>query len=294
MLWYRKPLSSDTFSSFADGDPNKKEHEREVLEAMKVLRTRRVPQVAKMIRGERGCRWITKTMQQFGVNCRYLGLMRTYIEEPSLKDLCLVEMCARVLSADLKYHLRETAKKLGMSRKAPFFELATRFYNSILGDKIFTLGQTPDVSLWKSKYGMKHKLLKKYEDCLSEEEKQESFDMRQKIDVLQLIWRIEEKTGVTIKEQTKEKLSEMGKSMIDTFSFSNFDFEEIEPQTKGLSIISFSVAEARKKQADGKSSKEKLQLLQQAADIIEQTGMGEIGKKVLSTIFFLFILNFFR
>ena len=279
LKWYKKALSSDTFSKFSSGDPNKLTHEKEVMEAVRVLRTKRIPQIAKLMRSDKSGAWMTRTMQQFGVNCRYLGLLRQSLTEKDLRATALGEMCARILSEQLKFHLRETAKKNGLSRKYIFFELTAKFFNSILDNKVFG-AEGSTVLLWSGQKGIKRKLVEKFEQALFEEERSESFDLRQSVNLVKLIERIEEKVGILMKQSTREKIESVGQEKMESFSFSVFDFSEISARAKSLDFISFSIAEGMKKQAEEKPFKEKIQLLQQSADVIEQTGMGSSEHKL--------------
>ena len=248
LQWYQKPLSSDAFSNFAAADYTKRQNEKEVIEAIRELRQNRIPQVAKLIRADKSGSWMTRTMQQFGVNVRYLGLLRQHLETPAIQDIALTEMCARVLSSQLKHLLRETAKKEGMSRKFLFFELTAKFYNSILNDKVYKPENSTNntgllslsqnklkiankrtdsslLSLWSSKAAIKKFLSNKFEEALLDEERPENFDLRQRVHLIRLIFRIQEKVGVEMKHTTREKLESLGKEKLETFAFSVFDFE---------------------------------------------------------------------
>ena len=277
MKWYKKPLNSDSFSNFSVGDPNRALNDREVREAIKVLKEKRVPQIAKLMRPGKGGKWITKTMQQLGVNCRYLGLVRQNLSDENLQNECLTEMCARVLSGELKHNLRETAKKKGLSRKFLFFDLTSQFYNSILNNKSF---ENQLDSFWSNKKGIKSKLKAKFEEALFEGEKFDNFDLRQKVDIVKVILRIEQKVGVQMKQETREKIENLGREKIEGFSFSVFDFDSMKANSKGLGMISFAIAESMKKQAELKPMKEKIQTLKQAGEIIELTGLGNLSERL--------------
>ena len=72
MKWYKKPLSSDAYSRF--GLSGSEIHNKEVLEASRVLREERVPKFAQMIKPpnkkDKTLNWVSVEMQHRGINAR--------------------------------------------------------------------------------------------------------------------------------------------------------------------------------------------------------------------------------
>ena len=89
-------LSSDAFSPF--GNAENHVNNRENLEATKILMKKiedfaetleKTPEILKMERE------VTEVVHREGINVRYLGILRSHVQSPKLKQILLNEMVAR-------------------------------------------------------------------------------------------------------------------------------------------------------------------------------------------------------
>lgn len=97
-------LSSDAFSRF--GLLDWREHNGAVTEATRVLLEVRIPQVAQALASEPVN--VSRRLQQYGVNCRYLGRVRAALDASAVeaRTALLREMIARVVQKRLRARWR--------------------------------------------------------------------------------------------------------------------------------------------------------------------------------------------
>lgn len=51
-------------------------------------------------------------MHRAGINARYLGVLRRHVIDPDVKNLLMIDMCARVIKHSLRYEIRECMRKV--------------------------------------------------------------------------------------------------------------------------------------------------------------------------------------
>ena len=263
LQWYKTPLSSDAYSLFA-GD-GKERNEEEVTRASKILREERVPFFAQKFSGSKS---LTKSMQKSGINCRYLGLVRSLSKDPAVQKEALMQMAYRVIAGILKRKFREEAERKKLCTKGAFFEICKKFYNFLLPSSCVYF-RDPNL--------LKKEIENKYGGySLFAEEKAPEFDLRKKVDIVKLFTMLPEKTGVHLKQEITQRLLSMSDQERDLYAFVNWDFQVIDSQVKGLAMSSFALAEGIKNQAQKKSFREKLHLLSISSKLMEDTGLYEI------------------
>ena len=307
MRWYKKPLSSDAFSKFGvvDGEVNNKE----IVEASRVLREERIPKFGKMMKApkkkERGLDWVSEAMQERGINARYLGLVRKYAVDEEVKKQCLLEMICRKSSNYFRGLFRELAEKHSMFKQEFFLESACSYYNMII---------QPSSDPWKDPEHIKKGLVKIYgEQCLSEEEMNAEYNLRDHVNVKELFMALGERFGVELKPKVLERVERYEKRLkiarnkssglwssismteesedtmeemeqIGEFNFELIidDFRPIKSSVKGMNMSSMAIGDAMRKQArtGKKSAKEKLRLFLKAAKLVEKGSRGDVEGRI--------------
>lgn len=63
---------------------------------------------------------LTETIHSVGINCRHIGLLRRFTEDPEFKRIMLIEMLARVIKNNLRFKLREKMKVLRLPLEEPY------------------------------------------------------------------------------------------------------------------------------------------------------------------------------
>jgi hypothetical protein len=147
--WGGPALSSDAFSGWAQSDPNRSVFDADIEKAAKHLHTETIPKCAAYLSEKLSSAVnqgyaleldkllqqfssITDILHEFGVNTRYLGIVRDSMTEELPKCLLLTEMMYRSVKRDLERKQRELMEELKSTYEAPFIHLVLRYLN-ILG-----------------------------------------------------------------------------------------------------------------------------------------------------------------
>jgi hypothetical protein len=133
LSWYARnePLSSDAFSAFA-APADQIEQNRRVMQATLSLFRDRIPEVAEMLEalpvsGRVTGADLTRLVQQYGVNVRFLGRIRKECTSQWLRDALGMEMAARAAAKHLQRLMRESRG----SSAVPFLQLAVTTFNEL-------------------------------------------------------------------------------------------------------------------------------------------------------------------
>jgi hypothetical protein len=125
---YPTPLCSDAFSPFIQNN-ERSIHEDEIRQATNVLRTQNVPQFANVLRRVspelRENYPLIQSLHAYGINCRYLGLVRSSLNLQHPKEiywsqLLLLEMVARTIKEDIRRKQREKMRKRKQTDEEPY------------------------------------------------------------------------------------------------------------------------------------------------------------------------------
>ena len=253
---YKIPLSSDGFSKF--GKHNAKEHNTEIVEATKYLLEIMIPKFAKeeLINlfpigssSSSGCsndslidnnnyieiQNITEIVHRAGINVRYLGLIRNYTSD-YLKPCILNEICSRAIKNKLRKLLRKKSNGLTHPQEDLFRQAAINFLNIILGHDTDNVSAS---NFWKK--SIKKKILKGFgENALTNEEKNQDFDLRKNINIYLLFKRVQQLTGVGLTKQAQRDL----KNNPESFRIVQSDINKVAAKVKHMNIISLAEAKA--------------------------------------------------
>ena len=131
LSWYARTgaLSSDAFSAFA-APTEQAEQNRRVMQATQCLFRERIPEVAAMLEAlpspVAGAA-LTRLVQQYGVNVRFLGRVRKECRAEWLREALGMEMAARAAAKRLQRQMREARG----SSAVPFLRLAVATFNEL-------------------------------------------------------------------------------------------------------------------------------------------------------------------
>lgn len=157
------PLSSDAFSPFNAADPRAKEHNDEVAAACHRLKTVRIPQFASFLQkspnfgltplNELTCQAFIAAMHTYGINIRFLGLVRHCLTHLHLRQIALTEMVSRVVKDQINQELRNTTETVQLPVEEPYREAVVGYLNRLFG------AQTAD-DFWRN--NVRPAILKKF------------------------------------------------------------------------------------------------------------------------------------
>lgn len=202
---YHLPLSSDAFSKFSKLHVDAEEQNGRIREATAHLLDTIVPDFATWLADNPTAirldqlADVTELAHREGINVRYLGLVRSKIKSPALRNAILMELIARVIKNNISEELRKAARASKNRGDENFQPIALSFFNLILGNK-------PGSELWWSKT-IKEQLTTHYQlTTLSIEEQQRSFSLRPLVDLVTLFRRLQQLTGIRFTKIVMQQL----------------------------------------------------------------------------------------
>jgi len=172
---YDKPLCPDSFSNFIRNDPDRQQHNDNIIEATQHLHDVFIPKIVTVLNSviqdphELFLNFdVCDTLHSQGINLRYLGKIREKLTNASMRTLLLIEMCARIMKNIMRFALRKTAK----TNKIP---LAEPFKKCIIKQLIFFFAfkRTRSQMFWTKT--IKELIESKYNGGLNGDEKHEDF-----------------------------------------------------------------------------------------------------------------------
>jgi len=108
VLKYPMPLNSDAFSGF--GTYSQTDND-EVVMATKMLLTQTIPAVASMLEKRVlmfvNSKQLINIIHEHGINVRYLGILRSHIQNKYIRRFILAEMISRVIKNTLREKMRD-------------------------------------------------------------------------------------------------------------------------------------------------------------------------------------------
>lgn len=133
-----KPLSPDALSNFCRSDPNYRELNDDVHTATYFLVRTLIPYLANdlMKNGHptnREALKLSEYLHKHGVNVRYLGLLRSYLQDEDLRTQILLEIVFRSLKNILKEQQRKWMKRFKNTSEDGMITLIVNFFNLFTG-----------------------------------------------------------------------------------------------------------------------------------------------------------------
>ena len=202
---YTLPLSSDAFSKFSKHHADAEEHNARVRDATLHLLNSIVPEFAEFLEenptsiASEELADVAELAHREGINVRYLGLVRSHLKTPALRNAVLMELIARVIKNNLNEELRKAARSSKNRGDENFQPIALSFFNLILSNKSGS-------ELWWCKT-IKEQLIAHYKlETLSNEEQQRSFSLRSLVDLYTLFRRLQQLTGIRFTKIVMQQL----------------------------------------------------------------------------------------
>jgi hypothetical protein len=261
-------LSSDAFSRF--GLLDWREHNARVTEATRMLLDVRIPQVAQVLAAEllsvdqdEEVR-ISRRIQQFGVNVRYLGLVRAALPATALhvRLLVLREMIARVASNQL----RASWRMLNTVSVGPYVAAACDMINALI------TGEPP----W-----LRAALIDKFGDCaLSVEERAMSGSLVALVSSHKVIEILAESAGIVV-----------SRAAIAAGQITESDVE-LKARVKPLQFLSVVQAEGLRREAKRRADDRRVELLNRSRGLLLSELIGDPRDKALLARFVRVKLNY--
>ena len=198
---YKKPLSSDAFSSFATGEVVKEN--QEATEATKHLKKEVIPNFAKELNrryAETSIEGLNlvEELHFSGINCRYLGMLRKHLI-PKVDTVVLTEMIVRTSVKLLSRKMREF--EIVQPDIDFYIQAAVSFFNLLFGKK------RESQDFWFGEF--KRKIHEKFTQAFFSHEAQPNYDLRSVVDMWQVFQLLSAKTGVVFNEDTKKRVKQV-------------------------------------------------------------------------------------
>jgi len=218
----------------------------------------RIPAFAKQLTAK-DATMLTSLMHSWGINIRFLGLVRHRSALKEVKEAALMEMIARTLQKTLQERLRDEISRLRAPSMSPYLHLISDFFNMVTSDPWF----------WKRPRLLKSRLIKKFGlVCLSEEERESRVSLATLIHMPTLLSRLSYLAGIHLRSGPRVFAEE---GLNEPFVTSDF---AMVPRITEMDIASLALAEQYRKQAKSKLGTNKLTLLQSAAEIFSKAAIS--------------------
>ena len=133
------PLSSDAFSPFQKGDPEKNNHNKEIVDLFEHLRKKIVPDFALWLerkKEEMKVLDLKEEMHRRGLNMRHLGLVYNKLTLDEMKNKFLTEMVLRVAKSTFQALMRESMKNISLKNDKPYIRIALDYLNLLFANSI--------------------------------------------------------------------------------------------------------------------------------------------------------------
>lgn len=224
------PLSSDAWTTFQSGDPEREAHNREVDRATQRLLLGVIPRFAEELQRHTATpvnhNELARLMHRHGINIRFLGLVRRLLARPHLKSFLLTDMVSRVIKEKLRGELRVWVGFEEESRR----RLVVDYFNRVFGRS------SAAADFWRLEVavGVQHKFI----HGLAAAEAMPAYDIRQDILMFSLFNRVSEIAGVRFKPGTYKRLFEHPFLFDSSAPFTYGDLAELSAAHRNASVIS--------------------------------------------------------
>jgi hypothetical protein len=230
-------LSSDAFSGFSSFRMDSLDN-REVFEATQRLVNVRVPEFAAWLdeattkpsfTKKATLAVLTEQLHRRGINCRYLGRVRSHCKAEAARDIILVEVVARVVKNLLRERLRVLSTKLAVPGEMPYRLCIVSLLNTVLGHP-----QKESALFWCE---LQVEIQVQFHGALApNEQTPEHVDvLRHQLSMYLLLKRLQHLAAVTL---SKQSLQELKTSAAD-FRVVLPDIEHVFAQVTHMNIVSY-------------------------------------------------------
>eukprot|EP01119_Soliformovum_irregulare_P020844 TRINITY_DN6817_c0_g1_i2.p1 TRINITY_DN6817_c0_g1~~TRINITY_DN6817_c0_g1_i2.p1 ORF type:complete len:1128 (-),score=345.63 TRINITY_DN6817_c0_g1_i2:76-3459(-) len=282
---YEKPLCSDSYSNFI-ADHNPKEHNDEVDAATNFLKTKIIPEFAKVLAGSNPhdpSFSLVQNLHCYGINLRYVGIVRSHMtcdipRENEWRFLLLIEMLARLIKQKIRHKLREQMKKLKQTGEQPYKRVVIRILNKIFGE-----GST----FWDQ--DLKEKILGKFEGAFSQVESSEDFKLKEALitsiegfpDGRCLLFRtVAQAAGLVFSQVATTAFSENPKVFDFQNPFDETDLECLTVRVKQMNIAQYSEGFVLRLKASKRTGEESIRLNKLAIEKFQAALEANPGNRV--------------
>eukprot|EP00013_Stygamoeba_regulata_P007665 CAMPEP_0177641970 /NCGR_PEP_ID=MMETSP0447-20121125/7343_1 /TAXON_ID=0 /ORGANISM="Stygamoeba regulata, Strain BSH-02190019" /LENGTH=984 /DNA_ID=CAMNT_0019144109 /DNA_START=147 /DNA_END=3101 /DNA_ORIENTATION=+ len=246
---YGKPLCSDAFTGWDDGDPAiALKHAQEVRDATNYLMNNIIPAVAKHLDrvGEAAYiydkknpddmldKWASvgsEKLHSFGLNCRHMGRLRSHVTLKSLRSLLLHICVARTLKNLMAIEMRAMMKLNNIPTETPFKRLFVKFWNTLLLDDSIV---NPKSKIFFWTQDIKREVETRFPECLSKEETSVEYNLHDALDMKFLLVLLAKLLHIRLHQKALEDILEH-----DEFSLIETDVLHMECGIKKQTIVDF-------------------------------------------------------
>lgn len=236
---YPVPLSSDAFSPFSRFDPARLENDQNVMTATQQLLSVVIPRFARWLEShwenlklDKDLTNLTEIIHREGINVRYLGLLRSHVQNETLRNLILIEMIARVIKNRLRDKLRRTMRNSVQTLIGDaFLEVVLTTFNRVLG------WHDRSTQFWKIQL-KKH--LMYFSSALDEAEKMAEFDLKRIVNMRLLFTRMRQLTNVKLSRYAVAEFN----ANVDGFKLVIADILGLHVKVKKMNTISLAEGNA--------------------------------------------------
>eukprot|EP01104_Vermistella_antarctica_P017137 TRINITY_DN6023_c0_g1_i1.p1 TRINITY_DN6023_c0_g1~~TRINITY_DN6023_c0_g1_i1.p1 ORF type:complete len:1031 (+),score=322.01 TRINITY_DN6023_c0_g1_i1:387-3479(+) len=266
---YAKELSPDAFSGWCSLDPDRKEHEADIHEATAYLYNTLVPRSAHDFENEVEVpNQNTKPdrladaidgvalrghIQRTGLNQRHIGYVRACVKSPDHRMFILSVIVGRVVKQLIRMDMRgEVTRQCGTPSELPFKMIVVKWLNILIGKYDGVGGSAiegntaedsddcPRIcshSFWHTR--IKEEIAWRFPTALDEEERDDGFDLRARVDVRVALQAATSHSEFKVKSKSLRQLAEAmadsdngGCSMKCYFTFVVTDVESLLPSLR--------------------------------------------------------------
>jgi hypothetical protein len=231
------PLSSDAFSGFSSFRMDSLEN-REVFESTQRLLSVRVPEFAALLdkaalepsfSKKAALATLTEQLHRHGINCRYLGRVRSHCKTEAARQVILVEIVARVVKNLLRERLRVLSTKLTVPGEMPYRLCIVSLLNTVLGHP-----PKESAIFWRE---LQVEIQVQFRGALAptEQTPEHLAFLRQELSMYLLLKRLQRLAAVTL---SKQSLQELKASPAD-FRVVLPDIEHVFAQVTHMNIVSY-------------------------------------------------------
>ncbi len=163
------PLCSDAYSRFVQGQPDEKEHQKEIDAATRDLTGITLSNFARELVAalEEEVRAVgtlknfrlTEELHRIGMNMRYLGLLVARLGKFKYAKFIVAHMCARLIKMQIRERLRARMAALKLAVDEPYRVCVTDYLNLVFGDSAASTQHwnTDLVALLDSRFSLRSK-----------------------------------------------------------------------------------------------------------------------------------------
>ena len=231
------PLSSDAFSGFSSFRMDSLEN-REVFESTQRLLNVRVPEFAALLdraaaepkySKKAALATLTEQLHRHGINCRYLGRVRSHCKNEAAREVILLEIVARVVKNLLREKLRVLSTKLTVPGEMQYRLCIVSLLNHVLGHP-----PQESATFWRE---LQVEIQVQFRGALAVHEQipEHLIQLRGQLSFYLLLKRLQRLAAVTLSKQSLQEL----KTSPGDFRVVLPDIEHVFAQVTHMNIVSY-------------------------------------------------------